>query len=101
MVAMYKERAYIVEAKSWDDTDSDEEKENGHLALLIDSSEESRQESQRKVRKNKVVWILNSYSKYITGEKSLLIDVVEKSGLVVIFENDSKRFTMGYRKFRN
>lgn len=66
MVAMYKERAYIVEAKSWDDTDSDEKKENGHLALLIDSSEESRQESQRKVRKNKVVWILNRCSKYIT-----------------------------------
>lgn len=33
------------------------------------------------------------------GEKSLLIDVVEKFGLIVPLEDDNKIFTTGYENF--
>ena len=46
MSSKLKGRAYVAEGRSWDDTDSDEEKEHVNLALMADSSEESPQSSQ-------------------------------------------------------
>lgn len=45
------------------------------------------------------MWILDSgCSRHMTGEKSLLTDVVEKAGPIVTFGDDSKGFTTGYGK---
>ncbi|KAL8155032.1 hypothetical protein AgCh_000420 [Apium graveolens] len=50
-----------------------------------------------KVRKEKIMWILNiGCSRHMTGEKSLLTGVVEKVGPIVTFGDDSKGFTKGY-----
>ena len=47
--------------------------------------------------KKKVVWILDSgCSRHMTGEKTLLTDVVNRTGPVVTFGDDSKGFTTGY-----
>ena len=52
---------------------------------------------QGKVNKSKVMWILESgCSRHMTGEKSLLMNVVEKAGPIVTFGDDSKGFTTGY-----
>ena len=52
--------------------------------------------------KKKVVWILDSgCSRHMTGEKSLLTDVVNRTGPIVTFGDDIKIFTMGYGKFEN
>ena len=52
---------------------------------------------QRTGKKNKVVWVLDSgCSRHMTGSKSLLIDVVMRTGPVVVFGDDSKDFTTGY-----
>ena len=52
-------------------------------------------------RKRKVVWVLDSgCSRHMTGEKSLLTDVVMRTGPIVIFGDDSKGFTTGYGKLK-
>ena len=52
---------------------------------------------QGKCRKEKVKWILDSgCSRHMTREKSLLADVVEKTGPTVTFRDDGKGFTKGY-----
>ena len=52
-------------------------------------------------RKSKVVWVLDSgCSRHMTGEKSLLTDVVMRTGPIVIFGDDSKGFTTGYGKLK-
>ncbi|KAK1374545.1 hypothetical protein POM88_030738 [Heracleum sosnowskyi] len=96
-----KGKAYIAEGKSWDDTDSDEDEEYLNLALMADSSEESPQSSQGKVKSSKVVWILDSgCSRHMTGEESLLTKVVKMTGPIVTFGDDNKGFTTGYGNLR-
>ena len=52
---------------------------------------------QGKVKREKVMWILDSgCSRHMTGEESLLTDVVKKAGPLVTFGDDSKGFTTGY-----
>ena len=47
------------------------------------------------------MWILDSgCSRHMTGEKSLLTDVVERTGPIVTFGDDSKGFTKGYGNLR-
>ncbi|KAK1402380.1 hypothetical protein POM88_001985 [Heracleum sosnowskyi] len=52
---------------------------------------------QGKVKSSKVVWILDSgCSRHMTGEESLLTEVVKKTDLIVTFGDDNKGFTTGY-----
>ncbi|KAL8124787.1 hypothetical protein AgCh_012444 [Apium graveolens] len=50
-----------------------------------------------KVRKEKIMWILDSgCSRHMKGEKSLLTSVIKKAGPIVTFGDDNKGFTKGY-----
>ncbi|KAK1384526.1 hypothetical protein POM88_022261 [Heracleum sosnowskyi] len=50
-----------------------------------------------KVKISKVMWILDSgCSRHMTGEESLLTEVIKKTGPIVTFGDDNKGFTTGY-----
>ena len=53
-------------------------------------------------RKKRVVWIIDSgCSSYMTGDRALLSNLVEKSGPWVTFGDDNQRFYKGLWQFRN
>ena len=79
-----------------DDSES-EDKEVGNLALMAISDNPSSSKPQGIKQVNRVLWILDSgCSRHMTGDRALLLDVVEKAGPVVTFGDNNKVLPQGY-----